>query len=120
VHNLANDPKYKERMTTYRKALADWQLEIGDKGFIPEYDLAEMFWPDMIQPVTANVSFVKSNETLTLNSNTNGASIGYQTGKQIGTKHWSLYTEPLKLKSKQKIVARAIKIGFMASDITTF
>lgn len=121
VHNLAKDPKHKERISRYRKALADWQLEIGDKGFIPEYDLVEMFWPEMRQPLTANVSFQKSeNQTLILKTNTEGASIGYQIGNQIGTNHWSLYHKPLPIKSKEKIVARAIKIGFKASEITTY
>lgn len=120
VHNLAEDPNYKERITTYRKALADWQLEIGDKGFMPEYDLVEMFWPEMVQPKTANVSFTKSNNALILNSDTEGASIGYQLDAQIGTNQWSLYHKPLKINTNQKLVARAIRIGYKASEITNY
>jgi len=119
VHNLAEEPKHKERLSKYRKALADWQLEIGDKGFIPEHDLIEMFWPEMIQPVTADVTFESfKNSKLKLISNTEGASIGYQIGDEVGTNHWELYTEPFKINDTNKIAARAIRIGFKASNIT--
>lgn len=120
VHNLAQDPKYAAKMTEYRKALADWQLEIGDKGFVPEHDLIEMFWPEFLQPITANVRFEKGKRnTLKLRTATKGASIGYQTGNKIGTKHWELYHTPLKLNKGEKIIARAIRIGYKASDITS-
>ncbi len=120
VHNLANNREHQNRMTTYRKALANWQLEIGDKGFIPEHDLIEMFWPEMIQPVTADVKFVKEKKNvLRLISNTKGASIGYQVGDQIGSDHWNLYTESINLNKNQNVAARAIRIGFKASKITS-
>lgn len=121
IHNLADDPKYAERISKYRKALANWQLEIGDKGFIPEHDLIEMFWPEMIQPITQNVTFKNPKKgTLKMSCTTEGASIGYQTGKDIGTKHWALYHTPIKIDKNQKIVARAIRIGFKASEITNY
>ena len=120
VHNLANDMNYRERLTEYRNALSNWQLEIGDKGFIPEHDLVEMFWPEMLQPKTENVliSSAKKN-TIVLSCKTEGASIGYQTGKAIGTKSWQLYYKPIKIKGKEKLVARAIRIGYKASEITS-
>jgi N-sulfoglucosamine sulfohydrolase len=120
VHNLADDPKYAKDLSKYRKALANWQLEIGDKGFIPEHDLIEMFWPEMIQPVTKNVLFIQQKRgLLKLDCKTEGASIGYQIDKNIGTRNWQLYYEPIKVNRNQKIVARAIRIGFRASEITS-
>ena len=50
---------------------------------------------------------------------TNGASIGYQIEDQIGTNSWSLYFKPILLGDKQKIVARAIRLGYKASEITS-
>jgi arylsulfatase A-like enzyme len=120
VHNLANDPLYAEKILEFRKALAAWQLEIGDKGFIPERDLVEMFWPDLIQPKTKDVTFkVLQKNKVALRCSTNGASIGYQIGEDIGSEHWNLYNNPIKINKNQKIVARAIRVGFQASNITS-
>jgi len=120
VHNLAENPNYEKHLSKYRKALANWQLEIGDKGFIPEHDLIELFWPEMRQPVTKNVLFTEQSQgMLQLECKTEGASIGYQTGKEIGTNHWNLYHTPIQQKNNQKIVARAIRIGYKASEITS-
>lgn len=119
VHNLANNPIHSERLKKYRTALANWQLEIGDKGFIPEHDLVEMFWPEFRQPITENVTFKKDKKGLLhLNCLTEGASIGYQIEDAIGSDHWQLYTEPIKINKNLKLAARAIKIGFKASSIT--
>ena len=54
-----------------------------------------------------------------LTSKTDGASIGYQIEDQIGTNSWSLYHKPILLGDKQKIVARAIRLGYKASEITS-
>ena len=76
-----------------------------------------MFWPEMIQPITSNVNFMTtSDKKLKLSCNTEGASIGYQKGDKIGSKQWKLYSEPIKV-SNEKIVARAIRIGYKASEI---
>lgn len=121
VYNLAEDPKYSKKIEEYRLALKDWQLEIGDKGFIPEHDLIESFWPEMKQPITQNVTFKKDKTgTLKLKSSTAGASIGYQIGDDIGTNHWNLYYKPIAIDKNQKIIARAIRIGYQASEITSY
>lgn len=120
VDNLAEDPTQSKRINTYRKALKNWQLEIDDKGFIPEHNLIEMFWPKMTQPITENVSIETLKKGMVqLTCATEGASIGYQTGSNIGTKFWNLYHRPIKIDKNQKIYARAIKIGFKASEITS-
>ena len=117
VKNLANEPNQKDRILKFRKLLANWQLEINDKGFMPEQELVQMFWPEMIQPITSNVNFMTtSDKKLKLSCNTDGASIGYQKGDKIGSKQWKLYSEPIKV-SNEKIVARAIRIGYKASEI---
>ena len=121
VYNLAEDPKNSKKIEEYRLALNDWQLEIGDKGFIPEHDLIESFWPEMKQPITQNVTFEKDKTgTLKLKSSTAGASIGYQIGDDIGTNHWNLYYKPIAIDKNQKIIARAIRIGYQASEITSY
>ena len=80
-----------------------------------------MFWPEMKQPITQNVTFKKNNKgTLKLNSLTEGASIGYQIGDDIGTNHWNLYHKPLRINTSKKILARAIRIGYKTSEITSY
>ena len=74
----------------------------------------------MIQPKTENVEFkIRDDGLYELTSITNGASIGYQIDEKIGTNSWSLYHTPITIGDKQKIVARAIRIGYKASEITS-
>ena len=120
VHNIIDNPKYSKRINDFRAALENWQKEINDQGFIAENKLVKSFWPNMIQPKTENVDFKIGDDGLyELTSLTNGASIGYQIDEKIGTNSWSLYHEPIRIGDKQKIVARAIRIGYKASGITS-
>jgi len=121
VHNLAGNSEYAAKLKELRKALSHWQLEVGDKGFIPERDLVEMMWPGGIQPNTKPVSFhMENNCQLVLSSETPGASIAYQVGDSIGKQHWSLYHGPVKMKSGESIRAVSIRIGYRQSEKTTF
>ncbi|PRY85719.1 sulfatase family protein [Mongoliibacter ruber] len=120
IHNLSAAPEHQAKLKELRNALSAWQLEIGDLGFVPEYDLVNMMWPGMVQPETAPVEFVSEDAMLGLSSKTEGASIAFQIDSEIGGKYWSLYTEPLKLEKGQKIAARAVRIGYKTSDIGTF
>ena len=54
-----------------------------------------------------------------MTSITKGAAIGYQIDEKIGTNSWNLYHKPILVGDKQKIVARAIRIGYKASEITS-
>ena len=120
VHNIIDNPKHSKRINDFRAALENWQKEINDQGFIAENKLVKSFWPNMIQPKTENVDFKIGDDGLyELTTLTNGASIGYQIDEKIGTNSWSLYHEPIRIGDKQKIVARAIRIGYKASGITS-
>ena len=120
VNNIIDDPKHEDRINNFRIALENWQKEINDQGFIAENKLVESFWPNMIQPKTENVEFkIRDDGLYELTSITNGASIGYQIDEKIGTNSWSLYHTPITIGDKQKIVARAIRIGYKASEITS-
>ena len=120
VNNIIDDPKYAGRINNFRDALQDWQNEINDQGFIPENKIVESFWPNRIQPKTENVEFhIGDNGQYKLATTTNGASIGYQIDEKIGTNSWNLYHKPIMIGDKQKIVARAIRIGYKASEITS-
>ncbi|TRX71762.1 sulfatase [Carboxylicivirga sp. M1479] len=119
VNNLAQSPEHKNKLIELRNALYQWQLAINDKGFIPEHDLVNMMWPGGVQPATLPVTYSKEGKNLALHSGTQGASIAYQMGANIGSDHWQLYSKPLKTKSG-RIVARAVRIGYKTSDITSY
>ncbi len=120
IHNLANDPAHQTKLIELRVALSNWQLDVRDLGFIPEYDLVNMMWPGMIQPATDLVAFKKEQGKLLLTCSTDGASIAYQVDSEIGGKRWRLYHQPLLPGSYKRIAARAVRIGFKTSLISYF
>jgi len=120
VHNLANTPAHQSKLKEMRFALGKWQREVGDLGFIPEYDLVNMMWPGMVQPETEEVVFKKEAGKLMLSCRTEGASIAYQMDDEIGGKRWRLYHQSLAPGSYKKIAARAVRIGYKTSVISYF
>ncbi len=120
VHNLAQLPEHQIKLKEMRSVLGVWQMEIGDLGFIPEYDLVNMMWPGMSQPSTEKVTFKKEGSKLIMTSATNGASIAYQVDEEVGGKRWKLYSMPLAVGSFKKITARAVRIGYKTSEISDY
>ncbi len=118
VHNLSTDSIYSQKLKELRVQLKKWQTSIGDKGFVPEHKLIETFWPNMKQPKTDDVLIITNEQNLILSCKTEGASIGFQLGDDIGSKYWQLYTKPVEIKPNEKIRARAIRIGYKASNIS--
>ena len=116
VHNLANNPEYHGQLVKMRSQLAEWQLQVGDKGMIDEYDLVQMFWPGFIQPETKDVTVTQNTNIISFSTLTRGASIGYQIDELIGAERWLLYSKPIKLNKGQKIVVRAKRIGYATSN----
>ena len=121
VHNLAGLAQYQKKLIELRTALTNWQKEINDKGFIPELDLIKSMWPGLVQPVTAEVEFkANKQKRIELFSKTAGASIAYQIGDKVGSGLWKLYSQPLDVKKGEKFQARAVRIGYKTSEITSF
>lgn len=120
VNNLAGNPAFSDKLKELRTALSQWQLEVGDMGFIPEYELVQMMWPGMVQPVTENVQFSFNNGEVTLYSATKGASIAYQIEDNIDGLHWHLYHQPVKLSEGENIQAKAVRIGYRPAERTRF
>ncbi|MCU4174424.1 sulfatase-like hydrolase/transferase [Carboxylicivirga sp. N1Y90] len=121
VNNLANDPKHREKLIELRTALAAWQLEVGDMGFIPEHDLVQMMWPGGIQPMTETVQFNPQRKgKLEMLCATKGASIAYQKGDEIGSERWSLYHEAITIEKNEKVQARAVRLGYATSKVSKY
>ena len=102
-----------------RNQLSQWQIDINDRGFTPESELIKEFWPNMVQPTTSNVIMKRQGGKAILTCKTKGSSIAFQTGDAIESDYWQLYTTPINLKNNEKIRARAIRIGYKASNILT-
>jgi len=120
VHNLANNPEHHSQLVKMRRQLAEWQLQVGDKGMIDEYDLVQMFWPGFIQPETEDVIVAQNKKEISFSTATKGASVGYQVDELIGSERWLLYTKPFQLNKGQKVVVRAKRIGYATSNRVEF
>ena len=43
VKNVATNPEYVDKLVELRNALSAWQIEIDDKGFLPENEIVKSF-----------------------------------------------------------------------------
>ena len=117
IENLAARPDYAEKLSELRAALDRWMRDTGDKGFLPEAQLIESFWPGWVQPSTEPPVATRQEGLVTLASATEGASIGY---RPAGTgSGWQVYTAPVEIGADQEIEAIAHRIGFAPSGAVT-
>lgn len=117
LHNLAADPVYSGILAELREECDRWMDEIDDKGRIPEPEFFRSIWPGEVQPITANPEIAIEAGKVSLQSETPGASIGYQvvqTGAAPG-ETWQVYVEPFAIESGQEVIALAHRIGFVPS-----
>jgi len=96
---------------------------IDDKGLMPEVELIESMWPNGVQPATLAPIAKKSSSDglITLHSETEGASIGFQLlseGDEVGTT-WQIYLNPVPVKADQRLLAISHRIGFIPSPTIT-
>jgi arylsulfatase A-like enzyme len=122
LNNLAQDPSYKKELLRLRIQLNDWLIDINDKGFMPEKDMLELMWPGGQQPVTSKPEMIildksRKEQHLQLYCATPGASIAYKLGENAT---WQLYTSPIHVSRKTKLVAKAIRYGYKESGETAF
>lgn len=115
IHNLAADPAMTAILARMREALDGWIARVADRGTLDETEMVAQMWPDLKQPLTAAPEAQFANGLLTLESATEGASIGYRINK--GT--WQLYTAPVPLRSAERLEAKAIRYGYAESAVMT-
>lgn len=120
LENLASHPEHQERLARMRAAQERWVAETGDLGAIPEPEMAEMFWPGGVQPVTPPPSIEPARGALggevvvAIQSDVDGASIAYtlEAGDDV---HWQLYTESITVAAPATLRARAVRYGWAES-----
>jgi arylsulfatase A-like enzyme len=120
--NLANNPVYKKDLQRLRVTLNEWLIEINDKGFMPEKEMVALMWPQGKQPVTSKPELIILNKSqkeqlLQLYCATSGASIAYRLGDNGP---WQLYTSPVSLPRKTKLIAKAVRYGYQESGEIAF
>ncbi len=122
VNNLVDDPKYKDVLKRMKKAMGEWMAEIDDLGFLPEPSLNERFRPGGVQPVTDQVNarrvVSKGWNLLVITCPTPGASIAWRYADDPKNR-WRLYIGPIEPKPGAEIEAKACRIGFRDSEVTT-
>jgi len=123
VINLAADAKHRDTLARLREALDQWMAETHDLGLIPEPEFDEMKRPggvmDRTREVRGSVTSPDGTSSLRiqLESDTPGASIGYQLGN--GQRGWQLYTAPFLVEPGTAVQAKACRIGFQDSEPVT-
>ncbi len=119
VTNLAADPRFAEKVAEMRSEAARWMAATDDKGFMAEAELLESFWPDRKQPITSPPVAQEVVGRLTLESSTEGASIGYQLTYDPADR-WRPYTGVVVI-DPDNPPTRAIahRIGFAPSTVVT-
>lgn len=121
LHNLANDPKYADRLEALRVECTRWMEAINDLGEINELALIENFWPDMQQPNTAMPIAILKDGKLNISCKTEGASIGYKLPEdEVAGVGWRVYNEPVELEGGDSIKIISHRIGYTPSDTLVF
>ena len=123
LNNLADDPKYKAQLNRLRSEMDEWLETIGDNPELPEGELIKKLWnTSETQPVTATPNISNQNGSVTIGCDTKGASIGYKlvNSKGKAPQSWTIYQNPISLPEGAKLLVKAHRIGFKASETIQF
>ena len=122
LRNLADDPKYQDKLYELKNECSKWMEEVDDKGHIPEEELIKSFWPNKIQPITRDPVINKLGNNLVVSCQTEGANIGFKLSKQdtMSWKGWRPYTNPIAYEEGMKVEFKAHRIGYLPSKKVVF
>jgi hypothetical protein len=118
LNNLAANPAFKTDLERLRQVHLEWVKDIDDKGVkhYNEIGLLMELWPGGIQPETNSPEIALNSGLATILTKTEGASVVYQINhKGYNSKHWFLYSEPIKVNAGDTITAIAHRIGYKES-----
>ena len=118
INNLADNPRYTDKLIELRRAEQRWRARTDDMGLIPEPVLKNILWPPRgEQPVVEPPSFQadagsEGPATVRLETSTRGASIGYRTSAR---QPWQVYTGPVDVAPGDTLRAKAVRMGYQDS-----
>ena len=117
LNNLVENLQFSGILSELRRECETWMHDVSDMGHIPEQELINTFWPDKIQPLTANPLLKIEEGKLQITCQTEGASIGYKRLQDLEEGlGWQIYKAPLNIDQKEPILVIAHRIGFAPSD----
>jgi len=121
VNNLAAEKQFTDDLKRMRAQLDHWMKRVGDLGEQPEKEMIEQMWPGGEQPKTAAPQAqMRANGdgkvVVSLESETNGASIGYRWPDSENPR-WLVYTDPLVVEPGHELEAKAIRYGYAESPV---
>ena len=116
LNNLAEDPRYQNKLQELRDECDRWMEEIQDLGLLPEEQMMANWWPQGNQPQTLEpqVLIDESQQLITISCETPGASIGYRFADSDSTwnQNWQIYQQEVALPSPGRLQVVAHRIGF--------
>ncbi|APY08232.1 hypothetical protein BWZ20_07920 [Winogradskyella sp. J14-2] len=121
--NLAENFDFKSQLEKGRNLLSDFrENRFEDRALQPEVEMIKSMWPNFEQPKTNAVEIVIDDDTISLSTETKGASIAYIiSDKAISNINfdsgWQLYSKPFKVVKGQYLYTIAERIGYKASEI---
>ena len=122
VHNLADNPVYREKLKELSAEMDRWLKDINDVPNFPESKLITQLWNgNKSKPKTSVPTINHSKGKVTIVCETEGASIGYKMegkNKKIPTS-WTIYNKPFTITEDIKLIVQAHRIGFEQSKIST-
>ena len=124
LNNLANNSAYSIKLKELRTSCNIQFEDKLDYGKFYESDLINQMWPKGEQPLTDVVKINRTNNKITLTSNTKGVSISYllinpiSKEKVSNSNNWKLYTQPFEVDNNIKIIAKASRIGYKESVLS--
>lgn len=125
LNNLALDSTYTEDLIKMRHALEEFQKDRPDLGTMPESELIAAMWPQFEQPITKPVKLNYENGEVSLDCDTQGASVAYYISENPDEKldfdsGWKLYSKPIDVKQGFYIYTMSQRIGYKESDIKRY
>jgi len=121
LNNIAENPEYKEILDELSQELDRWLADIGDMPNLPERQLINQLWQGSEQqPITSAPEVHMSDGVVSIQSETNGASIAYKIIKnKESPESWAVYQGPFKAESGTEIRTVAHRIGYQESSEIT-
>jgi hypothetical protein len=123
LNNMANDPKYQDKLVELRSEMDRWLQDIEDQPNLPERELISQLWEgNSVQPSTAEPEIEFSERKIVITCATKGATVGYKiiTESSAIPATWSIYSEPIEIKEFGKLLLQAHRIGFVPSKTLEF
>jgi N-sulfoglucosamine sulfohydrolase len=120
LNNLADNPKYQEKLNELRAEMDKWLKAISDNPDLPERELIKKLWNGKdTQPSTSEPIISNDNGKVTINCETKGASIGFKVVKngEKAPKSWEVYKSAINIPKGVKLLVQAHRIGFRPSSV---